>query len=78
VPGYPIKVDGVFAHGSDYIRQDPSGKQARLEVNSIVKDKSGAVINYKYTGILNVTPEVGAILSGSTDAKTTEFGDACK
>jgi hypothetical protein len=57
---------------------DPSGKHIRLEVNSILKDKSGALISYKYSGIINITPGVAAILGGNPDAKTTEFGDACK
>lgn len=25
-PDYPIKVDAIFEHGSDFIRQDPDGK----------------------------------------------------
>ena len=75
---YPIKVDAVFAHGSDFIRQDPSGKHVRLDVNSVLKDKSGAVISYRYSGIIAVTPATGLALSFSPDAKTTEFGDACK
>lgn len=74
-PGYPVKVDAVFIHGSDFIRQDPSSKHVRLDVNSILKDKSGAIISYKYSGVLNVTEGVGKVLSGSADAKTTPFGD---
>ncbi|TVY51022.1 hypothetical protein LCER1_G005693 [Lachnellula cervina] len=72
---YPIKVDAVFAHGSDFIRQDPSGKHLRLDVNSILKDKSGAVISYKYSGIITVTPAIGAVLAGAADAKSTDFGN---
>jgi len=63
-------------HGADFIRGDPSGKHVRLDVNSILKDKSGAVISFKYSGIINVTEGVAAVLSGHADAKTTEFGDA--
>jgi len=75
-PGYPIKVDAVFAHGSDYIRQDPSGKSVRLDVNSILNDKSGAVIVYRYTGIIRLSEPTAKVLGGKEDAKTTEFGDA--
>ncbi|PBP18659.1 hypothetical protein BUE80_DR010548 [Diplocarpon rosae] len=63
-PDYPIKVDAVFVHGSDFIRQDPVGGHVRLEVNSILSDKSGAFISYKYSGIIKVTPEIGAVLAG--------------
>ncbi|KAG9235657.1 hypothetical protein BJ875DRAFT_440168 [Amylocarpus encephaloides] len=74
-PDYPIKVDAVFVHGSDFIRQDPSGKHLRLDVSSILKDKSGAIISYKYSGIITLSPEIGAVLGGSPDAKTTDFGN---
>jgi len=72
---YPIKVDAIFAHGSDFIRQDPSGKHLRLDVTSVLKDKTGSVISFKYSGIITLTPEIGAVLGGSKDAKTTEFGN---
>lgn len=74
-PGYPIKVDATFIHGSDFIRQDASGKHVRLDVNSILKDVSGAVISYKYSGIIKMTEGPAAVLGGKPDAKTTEFGD---
>jgi len=47
-----------------------------LDVNSVLKDKSGAVISYRYSGVIALTPGSGLVLSGSPDAKTTEFGDA--
>jgi len=74
-PGYPVKVDAVFIHGSDFIRQDPSGKHLRLDVTSVLKDKSGAVISFKYSGIINLTQQIAAVLGDSADAKTTEFGN---
>jgi hypothetical protein len=77
-PGYPVQLDAVFTHGSDFIRLDPSGKNARLDVTSILKDKSGATLSFKYNGILTMTAELRAVLSGSPDAKTTGFGNACK
>jgi hypothetical protein len=77
-PNYPIKVDAVFIHGSDFIRQDPDGKHVRLDVNSILKDQSGAIISYKYSGIIRVTPGVAAVLGGKEGAESTDFGDTCK
>ena len=74
----PIKINAVFVHGSDFIRQDPSGKHIRLDVTSVLKDESDAAISYKYSGIINLTPGVIAVLGRSKDAKTTEFGDACE
>jgi len=72
---YPIKIDAIISHGSDFIRTDPSGKHCRLQVTSVAKDKSGAIISYAYTGIVTITPEIIAVLSGSLNAKTTDFGN---
>ncbi|KAF4637444.1 hypothetical protein G7Y89_g650 [Cudoniella acicularis] len=74
-PEYPIKVDAVFAHGSDFIRMDPSAKHLRLDVNSVLKDKSGAFIAYKYSGIITLSPAIGDVLSGAPGAETTGFGN---
>jgi hypothetical protein len=54
---------------------DPSGKHVRLDVNSVLKDASGAYISYKYSGIIDMKPGPTAVLTGSSDAKTT---DVCK
>ncbi len=63
-------------HGSDYIRQDPSQKHVRLDVNSLLKDKSGAMIKFDYSGVIELTPQTGMALTGAEGAKTTDFGDA--
>ena len=31
-----------------------------------------------YSGVVDITPELGLVLGGSPDAKTTEFGNSCK
>ena len=36
------------------------------------------LIYLKYNGVIDITPDLGAILSGRPDAKSTDFGDACK
>ncbi len=75
---YHTQVDAVVLHGADFIRQDPSGKHIRLDVNSVLKDKSGALITYKYNGIVKLNPGIVAVLAGHEDAKTTPFGDSCE
>lgn len=75
-PGYPIPVDATFVHGSDYIRQDASQKHVRLDVNSLLRDQSGAMIKFDYSGVIELTPPTGAALAGAEGAKTTDFGDA--
>jgi hypothetical protein len=44
----------------------------------VLKDKSGAIISYKYSGVINMRPEPAAVLTGQKDAKTTNFGDVRK
>ena len=78
VPDYPVKIDGEFLHGSDFIRGDPDGDFMRLDVNSVVKDKGGAVLAFRYSGMLRVTKGVARVLGGSKEAATTTFGDACE
>lgn len=78
-PGYPIQVDAVFLHGSDYIRPDPDQRHVRLEVSSLMRDaKSGAHFRFDYRGTGSTTGPAGLVLSGSPEAKTTEFGEVCK
>ncbi|KAH9435082.1 hypothetical protein MCOR02_004039 [Pyricularia oryzae] len=73
-PGYPIQVDAVFLHGSDYIRPDPDQRHVRLEVSSLMRDaKSGAHFRFDYRGTGSTTGPAGLVLSGSPEAKTTEF-----
>lgn len=43
------------------------------------RDKgTGGIVYLNYTGIVNITPELGMILGGDPNAKSTEFGDSCK
>ncbi len=77
-PSYPIQLDAVFAHGADYIKADPDGKHVRLEVQSLLKDKSGAFVRFNYTGIIGMAGPNGKVLTGAADAASTEHGDACK
>ena len=42
------------------------------------RDKSGALVYLSYSGVVDITPELGLILGGSPDAKTTAFGNSCK
>jgi hypothetical protein len=48
----------------------------RLNVDSTLKDQSGGLIRCSYTGVMNLSPATGAVLTGHPDAKTTDYGDA--
>jgi hypothetical protein len=41
-------------------------------------NRKAQLIYLKYNGVIDITPDLGAILSGRPDAKSTDFGDACK
>ncbi|OBT83547.1 hypothetical protein VE02_07788 [Pseudogymnoascus sp. 03VT05] len=74
-PGYPIKLNASFLSGSDYIKPDASGAFFRLDVKSLLKDESGALITLNYTGQIETTEAIFKVLGGAPDAKSTGFGN---
>ncbi|MCJ1241297.1 hypothetical protein MMC14_009301 [Varicellaria rhodocarpa] len=77
-PSFSPAINAEFVGtGSDFIRADPSGKHIRLKAHGVVKDRSlGSLLFLNYTGVVDMTPELGMILSGHPDAKTTDFGNS--
>lgn len=76
---YPIELDSTWVHGADYFKGDPDGKYVRLEVNSLVEDKkTGGLVRFLYTGVLDMRGPCGKVLRGDSDAVTTEFGEICE
>ncbi|KAL8942236.1 MAG: hypothetical protein Q9211_001480 [Gyalolechia sp. 1 TL-2023] len=77
-PTFKPVFDAVFeGGGTDYIRNDPDGKHMRLDAHAVMRDKKlGSLVYVHYTGVIGITPELGLVLSGSPEAKSTEFGDA--
>ncbi|KFY09258.1 hypothetical protein V491_08298 [Pseudogymnoascus sp. VKM F-3775] len=74
-PNYPIKLNATFVNGADYIKPDPSGAFLRLDVKSLLKDESGALITLYYTGHVETTEAIVKALTGAPDAKTVDFGN---
>ncbi|KAL9026394.1 MAG: hypothetical protein Q9196_004933 [Gyalolechia fulgens] len=87
-PTFKPVFDAVFeGGGTDYIRNDPDGKHMRLDAHAVMRfaclasklsmdKKLGGLVYVHYTGVIGITPELGLVLSGSPEAKSTEFGDA--
>ncbi|KAF1846740.1 uncharacterized protein K460DRAFT_285530 [Cucurbitaria berberidis CBS 394.84] len=76
-PGFEPKLDGeLHGVGYDYIHNDAGGENMRLDVRSQVKNSDGTILAMYYKGTVAVTSGVQAILSGSPDAKTTDYGDS--
>ena len=40
-------------------------------------DRCHQLIYLKYNGVIEITADLGAILSGRPDSKSTNFGNAC-
>ena len=49
---------------------------ARLSILTIIRTDVGTVLAMYYKGTVKLTDGVKAVLSGSSDAKTTEYGDS--
>ncbi|KAF1993582.1 hypothetical protein P154DRAFT_557650 [Amniculicola lignicola CBS 123094] len=76
-PGFEPKLDAeLHGVGYDYIHNDADGGHMRLDVRSQVKNSDGTIFAMYYKGTVALTAGVKAILGGSEDAKTTEFGDS--
>ncbi|KAI4646807.1 hypothetical protein J4E93_005031 [Alternaria ventricosa] len=76
-PGFEPKLDGeLHGTGYDYIHNDADGGNMRLDVRSQVKNHDGTILAMYYKGTVKLTPGVGKVLSGASDAKTTDYGDS--
>ncbi|EER28014.1 hypothetical protein CPC735_033500 [Coccidioides posadasii C735 delta SOWgp] len=76
-PGFSPAFNGEFTGtGNDYIHVDPDGKRFRLNAHGLIRTDDGALVYLLYTGIVNVTPELNAIMSGQSESAVTPFGDA--
>ncbi|KAL8752739.1 MAG: hypothetical protein Q9184_005642 [Pyrenodesmia sp. 2 TL-2023] len=77
-PDFNPSIDTILdSRGNDYIRTDPDGKHMRLDAHTVLMDKNlGSSVYAHYTGVIEITPALGAILSEKEDAKSTEFGDS--
>lgn len=76
-PGFEPALDAeLHGVGYDYIHNDADGGNMRLDVRSQVKNSDGTIFAMFYKGTVALTAGVKAILGGSEDAKTTEYGDS--
>lgn len=77
-PGFSPDIDAKLqGTANDYIHNDSDNKHMRLNAHGQVKDKSGGMLYLNYTGVVRISPELDAILTGKEGAKSTEFGDSC-
>ncbi|KAM0342750.1 hypothetical protein ACHAPU_009242 [Fusarium lateritium] len=75
-PGYEPHLEATFIHGSDFIRRDPDGQWVKLDVTSVARDTSGAMLRFSYNGIVDMEGDEGKVIRGDANATTTGFGNA--
>ncbi|KAF2838638.1 hypothetical protein M501DRAFT_1004419 [Patellaria atrata CBS 101060] len=76
-PGFEPAIEAeLHGVGYDYIHNDASGEHMRLDVRSQLRDKDGALLAMYYQGNVVLTPAVVKVLTGSSDAETTPWGDS--
>ena len=77
-PDYRPPLRATFVHGSDFLRRDPDGQMVRLDVTSVARDESGALLRFSYNGVVGMTGAEGKVIRGDDNATTTGFGNACE
>lgn len=77
LPSFALN-NAVEGHKSLERGRERERQKADMDYLCYSRDKSGAHLYLNYTGVLDITPELGAVLSGSPDAKTTDFGNSCE
>ncbi|KAK7425626.1 hypothetical protein QQZ08_007842 [Neonectria magnoliae] len=75
-PDYRPALRATFVHGSDFLRRDPDGQIVRLDVTSVARDSSGALLRFNYNGVVGMTGDEGKVIRGEDNATTTGFGNA--
>ncbi|KAF4972770.1 hypothetical protein FZEAL_9527 [Fusarium zealandicum] len=75
-PGYEPALKATFIHGSDFLRRDKDGQRVRLDVSSVARDASGAMLRFNYNGVVGMMGDEGKVIRGDGNATTTGFGNA--
>ncbi|OAG35267.1 hypothetical protein AYO21_10538 [Fonsecaea monophora] len=73
-PGFEPAVDAQVLFGTDHFKVTDDMKYVTIDVKAALKNEDGTTISYAYTGHIEITPAFGLILTGSPEAKTTDFG----
>ncbi|KAL1852237.1 hypothetical protein Plec18167_006051 [Paecilomyces lecythidis] len=76
-PGFSPALNANFVGtGNDYVHGDPDQKKLRLDAHAVLKTDDGAIIYVHYKGTVNVTEDLGKILSGTAGDLETPYGDS--
>ncbi|KAL9126512.1 MAG: hypothetical protein Q9175_007906, partial [Cornicularia normoerica] len=75
VPGFEPAFKANITFGADWLQFDPSGEYGRIEYRGIAKTEDGGhPIDFRYIGIITMTPDVKKIFNFQPDMRTVPFG----
>ncbi|TAQ89192.1 hypothetical protein B7494_g2483 [Chlorociboria aeruginascens] len=77
VPGFTPAFKANIIFGADWLSFDPDGKFGRINLKGIAKTtEEDLTIDFGYTGVIEMTPEVTKIFTMNPEMKTAPFGHA--
>ncbi|KAI1101540.1 hypothetical protein F4804DRAFT_294866 [Jackrogersella minutella] len=74
VPGFEPAFKANVSFGADWLSLDSDLQHGRVDVKGIARTVEGHSIDFRYTGVIKLSPEVHKILGLASDAKTVPFG----
>ncbi|KAI1412763.1 hypothetical protein F5Y13DRAFT_162633 [Hypoxylon sp. FL1857] len=76
VPGFEPAFKANVCFGADWLSFDPDRQHGRIDLRGIARTEEGHSIDFRYTGVIEMAPEVHKIFDMAPDAKTVPFGFA--
>ncbi|KAI4087630.1 MAG: hypothetical protein LQ339_008865 [Xanthoria mediterranea] len=76
VPGYEPAFKANVDFGADWLSFDPDGKHARIDLRGMARTEQGQAIDFRYTGVIKMPPEVQKIFNMDPNMATVPFGHA--
>ncbi|KAI0384277.1 hypothetical protein F5Y04DRAFT_278282 [Hypomontagnella monticulosa] len=76
VPGFEPAFKATVNFGADWLSFDPDGSYGRIDLRGMARTEEGHSIDFRYQGIIKITPEAKKIFEMSPDAATVPFGNA--
>ncbi|KAL8907094.1 MAG: hypothetical protein Q9171_005999 [Xanthocarpia ochracea] len=76
VPGFEPAFKANVDFGADWLSFDPDGHHARIDLRGMARTEQGHAIDFRYTGVIKMPPEVSKIFNMDPDMATVPFGHA--
>ncbi|RYP71297.1 hypothetical protein DL771_004874 [Monosporascus sp. 5C6A] len=76
VPGFEPAFKATVNFGADWLSFDPDGNHGRIDLRGMARTEEGHSIDFRYTGVIKMAPEVHKIFDMQPDMATVPFGFA--